>query len=307
MAITTIVDNGVLFSGFGVFRVSRSNIDFLRIQNLAEKPDEVLALAVPFGDPNVEAVKFTKIGNSYYLTYIIFQMDQDSGYGLILRIGSSQINKLKNEQLLAGMKSFLGNKDNLDPLKKESGVRIPIEPVQKLMKLENVPHLDGIIYTVLIQAKLFIFGSHEELIHRYRFFQEYFPEGITKHLTFVSQSNSMNENVSVIGLPSKDEYLKAVQEQTNKIFSVWHLERNKVFAPFTSNTCRRLADLLEKDKLSIFKAEFGAFIQLITENSHLQTIDEIIEELKLDFDDAQLMLAVNKALAGGKVEMDQIS
>ena len=167
--------------------------------------------------------------------------------------------------------------------------------------------MDGIIFTLLVGAPLYVLTEQKNIITYLKRFQDLFPLKVSNKTTVVSYSNSFKENVSMIGMKPTPDNLTSLEKQKSLTNTIWYIEKEKVFATFTSNLTQKWAKLLDHNKDLEFKNELLNFCKKIESNLDLETTEEVVEKLGLSLNDAQLFIGLKSLLSWERKDIKTIS
>jgi hypothetical protein len=290
-----------IFKSFGFFEVSRDSVKFIKENNLSSDPETILANATPFGIPFENVFKISIINNEIYFSYLKFDLGIDKGEGVIIKLTEEFLEKFPTSVLVENIDGLFSNGKNLNEIKIfiKEGKAEEIDP--------NIPNLDGIVFTLLVGAPLYILTDQRNILTYFKRFQDLFPLKVSNKATVVSYSNSFTENVSMIGMHPTTTNLSALEKQRSITNTIWYIEKGKVFATFTSNLTQRWAKLLDQNKDLEFKTELLEFCNKIEVNSQLETVQDVIDELNFTLNDAQLFIGLKNLLQGKRKDITEIN
>lgn len=291
----------ITFESFGIFEISRDSVKFTKEHNLGSQSETILANTTPFGVPFENVFKISIINKEIYFSYLKFNSGDDKGKGITIKLTDEFLSKYPTYLLIENMDDLITKGNELDELKiaiKESKVD-EIDP--------NIPNLDGIIFTLLVGGPLYVLTDQKNIKAYFKRFQDLFPLKVSNKATVVSYSNSFKENVSMIGMTPTQENLASLEKIKSITNTIWYIEKQKVFATFTSNLTQRWAKLLDQNKDHTFKNEVLDFCTKIEENINLSTTQEVVEKLDLSLNDAQLFIGLRSLLLGERKDITKIN
>ena len=298
--ISTQAEN-FLFKSFGLFEISRDSVKFIKEKNLGKDSETILANATPYGMPFEDVFKISIINKASYFSYLKFNSGSDKGKGIILKLTEEFLEKYPTSILVDKVKSIVEKGENLD----EVQISIQEHKVEEINP--NIPNLDGIIFTLLVGAPLYVLTEQKNIITYLKRFQDLFPLKVSNKTTVVSYSNSFKENVSMIGMKPTSDNLTSLEKQKSLTNTIWYIEKEKVFATFTSNLTQKWAKLLDHNKDLEFKNELLNFCKKIESNPDLETTEEVVEKLGLSLNDAQLFIGLKSLLSWERKDIKTIS
>lgn len=289
------------FESFGFFEVSRDSVNFIKEKNLGEHSEQILANATPYGIPFENVFKISIINNEIYFSLLKFNQEKDKGKGIIIKLTTEFLEKYPTSVLVDNVEKFVTKGHEVDE------INITIGDCQVEEIDPNIPNLDGIIFTLLVGAPLYILTDQKNIITYFKRFQDLFPLKVSNKATVVSYSNSFKENVSMIGMRPSMTNLSSLEKQKAITNTIWYIEKGKVFATFTSNLTQRWARLLDQNKDLEFKNELLDFCNKIDSNQDLETTQEVVGKLGLSLNDAQLFIGLKSLLNGNRKDITKIN
>ena len=251
--------------------------------------------------PFEDVFKISIINKASYFSYLKFNSGSDKGKGIILKLTEEFLEKYPTSILVDKVKSIVEKGENLDE------VQISIQEHKVEEKNPKNPNLDGIILTILVGAPLYVLTEQKNIITYLKRFQDLFPLKVSNKTTVVSYSNSFKENVSMIGMKPTSDNLTSLEKQKSLTNTIWYIEKEKVFATFTSNLTQKWAKLLDHNKDLEFKNELLNFCKKIESNPDLETTEEVVEKLGLSLNDAQLFIGLKSLLSWERKDIKTIS
>ncbi|MHA1126720.1 MAG: hypothetical protein ACTSO7_06125 [Candidatus Heimdallarchaeota archaeon] len=292
-------------SKFGFIRLTRDEVVFVSSQNLEENKDIILANCMPFGHPQKESVKFVEINRQLYLCFSKFNFKNDNGYGLIVQTDSNFYDKVKIHQIYPGLRSLISTEKEFEKNSKLQTLIIPRKELitEKLDLIIN--NLDGILFSIFARTPIVLVGTHEEVLKYYGMFNTLLPKWVVVGFTFVSQTGSLSENVSVIGISPKDEIIKGLQRIGSPKRTIIFIRQNKTFSPNTSNYCRKLAKTLNDNDFSRFYLKMDKLFSMVKQYDY-ESVQQASDTLKIGIDDAKLLYAMKQAQSGNPIKPDEI-
>ena len=294
--------NQLIITQFGLFTISRQKIDFIHKINLGEFDEHILANSLPFGEPPNKSFKFSTVNGEKYLCYSQFNPKSDEGRGILINISFKKDLLKQTMRILSSLEDIVLSNEIFNNLFQSKKISIIIKEFNFLRMQPKNNHLDGILFALLAHTPLTIIGTHEQVIYFLNYFIEILPSWITDSYTFITQTNSLSENVKIVGLKPKTSILKNIENEKAFGRTIVCLDKEKVFAPFTSQFCRKSALLLKEDNFESFKNNLNEFHQLILQNSSIKNVDEAMKDLSLDFDNAQLFIALKAVMDGAPID-----
>ena len=292
-------------SKFGFIRITRDEVVFVSSHNLEENNDIILANCMPFGHPQKESVKFIDINQQYYLCFLKFDLKKDKGYGLIVQTDINFYDKIKIHQIYPGLRSLISSEKEFEKNSKLTSLIIPKQEIV-VEKFEfKINNLDGILFSIFTRSPIVMVGTHEEILKYYSQFNSFLPKWVVTGFTFVSQTGSLNENVSVIGISPKEEVIKGLQRIGSPKRTIILIEQNKTFSSYTSNYCRKLAKALNNNDYPEFYLLMDDLFKKVKQYD-FDTIQQASDSLKVGIDDAKLLYAMKQALSGNPINPEEI-
>ena len=289
------------FPSFGIFEISRESVKFTKESNLGSDPENILANATPFGIPFENVFKISIINKEIYFSYLKFNSGDDKGKGIIIKLTDDFLSKYPTSSLIESVEELVINGDNI----KEIKISIKERKVDEIDP--NIPNLDGIIFTLLVGAPLYVLTDQKNIKLYFKRFQDLFPLKVSNKATVVSYSNSFKENVSMIGMVPTKENLTSIEKIRSITNTIWYIEKEKVFATFSSNLTQRWAKLLDQNEDQKFKDELLEFCSKIEMNQNLENTQAVVENLGLSLNDAQLFIGLKSLLKGERKDITKIN
>lgn len=294
-------DQTFIFKSFGYFEISRDSVKFVKEKNLGKESENILANATPFGIPFENVFKISIIDKENYFTYLKFDSKNDKGKGIIIKLTNEFLERYPTYTLVESIEETVDTGYDMEEIK------ITINP-SKVPEIDpDIPNLDGIIFTLLVGAPLFVLTDQKNILTYFKRFQDLFPIKVSNKATVVSYSSSFKENVSMIGLHPTPETLTAIENMKSNTNSVWYIEKKKVFATFTSNLTQKWAKLLELNKDEEFRNELLVFCNTIESHQNLNTTQDVVDKLNLSLNDAQLFIGLKCILNGERKDITTIN
>lgn len=288
------------FTSFGFFDISRNSVKYTKERNLGNDSENILANATPFGIPFDNVFKISLINGVVYFTILKFNSKTDTGNGLIIRLTEEFLSKHPTSLLIENMEELYSLGTEIDK----------IEITCKLTKIEevdeNIPNLDGIIFTLLVGGPIYALSDQKTIIKYFKRFQDLFPLKISNKATIVSNSNSFKENVSMIGMEPTSNNLASLEKLKSITNTIWYIEKEKVFATFSSNLTKHWAKLVDQNKDEEFKKALLDFCDLIEKNPDLENTQDVVGNLSLSLNDAQLFIGLKNLLQGERKDLNNI-
>lgn len=289
------------FTSFGFFEISRDSVKYIKEKNLGNNAELILANATPFGIPFDNVFKISMLHNEVYFTILKFNFGTDAGNGLIIKLTKEFLQKYPTSLLVENMEELFNLKPGVDE----------ITIFYKFVKIEEVskdiPNLDGIIFSLLVGAPLYVLSDSKTIVKYFKRFQDLFPLKVSNKATVVSNSNSFRENVSMIGMEPTPTNLSSLEKIKSLTNSIWYIEKSKVFASFTSNLTKYWAKLIDNDKDQEFKDELLHFCEKIEMNHKLENTQDVVEKLGFSLNDAQLFIGLKGLLSGERRDINKIN
>ena len=290
-----------IFKSFGLFEISRDSVNYIKEKNLGKDSENILANATPFGIPFENVFKISIINNDNYFSLLKFNPGTDKGKGIIIKLTNEFLEKYPTSLLVDIIDEFVDDETDLDEIK----ITIKERRIDEIDP--HIPNLDGIIFTLLVGAPLYILTEQKNIIRYFKRFQDLFPLKVSNKATVVSYSNSFKENVSMIGMRPTTDNLSSLEKQKSITNTIWYIEKGKTFATFTSNLTQRWARLLDQNKDHEFKNELIDFCNKIDSNSNLETTEEVVQKMGLSLNDAQLFIGLKSLLKGQRKDITKIN
>lgn len=290
-----------IFSSFGIFEISRDSVKFTKEHELGPDSETILANATPYGVPFENVFKISIINKEIFFSYLKFNSGDDKGKGIIIKLTNDFLSKYPTSMLSENMEELIATGSEVEELK----ISIKEKMVDEIDP--NIPNLDGIIFSLLVGAPLYVLTAQKNIKAYFKRFQDLFPLKVSNKATVVSYSNSFKENVSMIGMNPTAENLSSLEKIKSVTNTIWYIEKQKVFATFTSNLTQRWAKLLDQNKDQMFKDEVIEFCNKIEVNSNLETTQSVVEKLNLSLNDAQLFIGLRSLLRGERKDITKIN
>ena len=291
----------VIFESFGIFEISRDSVKFSKERGLGPNSETILANAIPYGVPFENVFKISIINKEVYFSYLKFNSGDDKGIGIIIKLTDDFLSKYPSSVLIENSDELLNTGSNLEEIK------ITISEIKVDEVNPNIPNLDGIIFTLLVGAPLYVLTDQKNIKKYFKRFQDLFPLKVSNKATVVSYSNSFKENVSMIGMVPTPQNLTSLEKIKSITNTIWYIEKEKVFATFSSNLTQRWAKMLDQNKDQMFKDELLGFCTKIETNESLETTQDVVEKLGLSLNDAQLFIGLKSLLKGERKDINKIN
>ncbi|MFX0094707.1 MAG: hypothetical protein ACFFBD_23425 [Candidatus Hodarchaeota archaeon] len=293
------MDDTLTFDIFGHFIISRKTIEFINQQGFGDQADSILANVVPFGDPQPLSIKLSIFQNHYYICLTRFDRERDVGRGIIIDCTSiSSDHTFQRERLFPELKNILSSDERFNDSSRKKSLTLTPAKLEKLPLNFDIPNLDGFLFAILTHMPIILVGTHQEILVLFQMFAEVLPPRAIQNLTYVTQSASLAENVKVVGLPPKNANLKVIQRKNNLTVTVVFISQKKVFAPFTSKLCQKLANALRQNKFNQASMLLIEFLELVEHHTEVNSEKDAMVMLNLNYSDAKLFLGIKNALAG---------
>ncbi|HUU77174.1 MAG TPA: ADP-ribosylation factor-like protein [candidate division Zixibacteria bacterium] len=299
-------EQNIFINNFGFFEITRDKVQFTVNQGFGSLEEKILAEAIPFGEPCSKSIKLSKIEDEFYLSISRFDFDKDLGYGIIFRYVFPNLNFAVKEFVVNRLFEIISSQELLNEIAKENILHFKTKKVDSIFRNFELPNLDGIIFSILTQIPIIVFGENEEIMDFLMMLIRILPNWALNKYTFVTQTTSLTENVTMIGLKPTEENLEMIERRNDPHLPVIHLTKNKVFAPFTSKICIDFAKEIEMKSDRSSTKILDDFYELITSNNDIDSVSVVISRLNLKYNDAQLFIGIKKAQEGEPINPREI-
>ncbi|NHJ05581.1 MAG: GTP-binding protein [Candidatus Heimdallarchaeota archaeon] len=299
-------EQNIFINNFGFFEISREKIQFIVNQGFGSLEEKILAEAIPFGEPCSRSIKLSKIEDDFFLCISRFDLEKDLGQGIIFRYVFPNLNFAVKEFVVNRLFEIISSQELLNEIVKENILHFKTKKINSVFRNFELPNFDGIIFSILTQIPIIVFGENEEIMDFLSMLIRILPNWALNKYTFVTQTTSFAENVTMIGLRPTIENLEMIERRNDTHLPVIHLTKNKVFAPFTSKICIDFAKEMEKRSDKSSKKILDDLYELISGNSDINSVSEVISRLNLKYNDAQLFIGIKKAQEGKPINPREI-
>ena len=170
-----------IFKSFGFFEISRDSVNYIREKNLGKDSETILANATPFGIPFENVFKISIINKDNYFSYLKFTPGTDNGKGIVIKLTAEFLEKYPTSFLVDNVEEILEKGQEVNE------IQITIKE-QKIEEVNpNIPNLDGIIFTLLIGAPLYVLTEQRNILTYFKRFQDLFPLSVSNKATVLKK------------------------------------------------------------------------------------------------------------------------
>ena len=168
--------------------------------------------------------------------------------------------------------------------------------------IKKLEHFDSLVFALLTRQKTIVVGLGQQADDFSNNIQQLLPDNLRNSIRYLSGEKSLDTDSTLIGVEMNEETMKLLDKTGGK-HTVVFLPNSEVYGQFTSPFCKKIAQLLQEDKLSKLKEELSIFYDKAIESDEITTPADYMAIHGLNKADASLLLWM-RALHYG-IEVDK--